>query len=215
MSLRMENKNSGWLGKFKRYMTLLNLAYCFSILKIGGKPMKLVYLDNVFKESFTTYYDEYLNDEIRHQQTYLDLYNLGKIDFQAYLEKLKMQSIGKMLPEGWAPSHTLFLVDNNIIEGVIRIRENLASEFLEKYIGHIGYDIRPLSRGKGYGKEILRLGLIKAKEIGLEEVLILCSEDNPASRRIIEGNGGIYESNIVDSDGELLRRYWINFFLRS
>lgn len=178
-------------------------------LKIGGKSMKLVYLESTFKESFSTYYDEYLNDEIPHQQTYLELYNLGRIDFQAYLEKLKMQSIGKMLPEGWAPSHTLFLVDNNNIEGVIRIRENLASEFLEKYIGHIGYDIRPFSRGKGYGKEILRLGLIKAKEIGLEDVLILCSEDNPASRKIIEGNGGIYESNIVDSDGELLRRYWI------
>lgn len=171
--------------------------------------MKLVHLNSIFKESFSTYYDEYLNDEIPHQQTYLDLYNLGKIDFQAYLEKLKMQSIGKMLPEGWAPSHTLFLVDNNNIEGVIRIRENLASEFLEKYIGHIGYDIRPLSRGNGYGKEILRLGLIKAKEIGLEEILILCSEDNLASSKIIEGNGGIYESNIVDSDGELLRRYWI------
>jgi predicted acetyltransferase len=48
---------------------------------------------------------------------------------------------------------------------LIKIKENLASEFLEKYIGHIGYDIRPSRRRKGYGNAKLRLGLLRAKEL--------------------------------------------------
>ena len=47
--------------------------------------------------------------------------------------------------------------------------------------GHIGYSIRPSQRGKGYGKEQLRLGLAAARKQGLERVLITCDEDNEAS----------------------------------
>lgn len=88
---------------------------------------------------------------------------------------------------------------------------NLATEYMEKYIGHIGYDIKPSERGKDYGREILILGIPKAKDLGLLKVLLLCSEENIISRKIIERNGGMYESSINTPDGEILRRYWINF----
>lgn len=171
--------------------------------------MNLVYPEMEHKESFSSYYLEYTTDNLKHNQVYLDLYEMGYSNYEGYVEKLCMQREGKNLPEGWAPSHTLFLVNNGDIKGVIRIRMNLASEFLKNFIGHIGYDIRPSDRGTGYGFKILQLGLRKAKALGLEEILVLCSEENIASRKIIEQNGGKFESTIIDPDGEVLRRYWI------
>ncbi len=171
--------------------------------------MKLSYANSIYKESFYKYYLEYTTETSKHNHLYLELYEMGYSNYEKYVKKLQNQQEGNELPEGWAPSHTLFLIDNDDIKGVIRIRMNLASEYLKKFIGHIGYDIKPSERGKGYGLEILRQGLVKAKELGLLEVLILCSEENIASRKIIEENGGIYESTINDPDGESLKRYWI------
>lgn len=49
---------------------------------------------------------------------------------------------------------------------------------------HIGYDIRPTKRQKGYGKKILALALPKAKEKGLTKVLITCTETNTESKKL-------------------------------
>jgi len=43
----------------------------------------------------------------------------------------------------------------------------------------------------GYGTEILRFGLRKAKNIGLKSVYINCAKGNVASIKIIENNGGV------------------------
>ena len=59
------------------------------------------------------------------------------------------------------------------------------------FSSHIGYSIRPEERGKGYGKEQLRLALIKAREIGLRRVRIICVDTNERSKKTILGNGGV------------------------
>ena len=56
---------------------------------------------------------------------------------------------------------------------------------------------------------MLRLALPEAKKIGLEKVLITCDEDNIASAKVIEKNGGIFERYAV-KDGKKFRRYWID-----
>jgi predicted acetyltransferase len=77
--------------------------------------------------------------------------------------------------------------------------------------GHIGYEIRPVKRRQGYGTEILRLGLEKARELGLRKVLVTSDEDNIGSRKIIEHNGGIFE-NAIEIEGDPVQklRYWID-----
>ena len=46
--------------------------------------------------------------------------------------------------------------------------------------------------------------------INLDKVLITCDDDNIASKRIIENNGGIFESKIFKEENKKeLRRYWI------
>ena len=65
-------------------------------------------------------------------------------------------------------------------------------------------------QGQGYGKLILALALDECRRIGLARVLLTCLQDNVASARIIEANGGELENVIADPAGRgPLRRYWI------
>lgn len=53
---------------------------------------------------------------------------------------------------------------------------------------------------KGYGTLLLKLGLEKAKELGLKDkVLIICDDDNIGSYKIIEKNGGILENKVENT----------------
>ena len=82
--------------------------------------------------------------------------------------------------------------------------------YVLKLNDNIGYDISPLSRKRGYGITLLKLALEKATMINLDKVLITCDDDNIASKRIIENNGGIFESKIFKEENKKeLRRYWI------
>lgn len=111
------------------------------------------------------------------------------------------------------PASTFFLVDDinpSRILGMINIRHKLNQSLLE-HGGHIGYGIRPTERGRGLGNEILRLGLEKAKLLGIERVLLTCYADNPASAKVMVKNGAQLWDEIVDSeDGKIVQRYWIN-----
>jgi predicted acetyltransferase len=50
--------------------------------------------------------------------------------------------------------------------------------------------------------------LPEARAVGLGRVLVTCSDDNVASARIIERNGGVLEDVRKTAVG-LKRRYWI------
>ena len=57
---------------------------------------------------------------------------------------------------------------------------------------------------------MVKLVLEKAKELGLERVLITCDKDNMASARVIQKNGGKLESESISKQtGKLKQRYWI------
>lgn len=116
------------------------------------------------------------------------------------------------LPAHYVPSYDYFAVDEDKFIGVIHIRVRLTENLL-KYGGHIGYGVNPKYWNLGYGKEILKLGLEKAKDLVLEDkILITCDDDNIASSKIIEYNGGILENKVENTDCDetfLTRRYWI------
>lgn len=108
------------------------------------------------------------------------------------------------------PSTTYFAIrksDNRLV-GVIDLRHHINHPILGTWGGHCGYTVRPSERGHGYAKEMLRLNLNNAKELGIDKLLITCHSDNTASEKTILANGGVFEKTIV-VDGTEIKRYWI------
>ena len=86
-----------------------------------------------------------------------------------------------------------FKANYNEIVGVIRIRHKNS-----KHFGHIGYDIAPEYRNLGYGSKILELGIIEAKKLGFDTVVLTCLDYNIASQKVIKKNGG-FITNIFEN----------------
>ena len=117
-----------------------------------------------------------------------------------------------------------WLIDGGEYIGQASIRPELCTNYLITYGGHVGYSIRPSQRQKGYGRQILSLSLQESERMGLKKVLVTCNSNNVASKRIIESNGGRFESSLsMDAtafraegnpqDGEVVKlRYWIELF---
>ena len=130
-------------------------------------------------------------------------------DFDAYLAEF-VRAETKPKPEH-VPATTYFALDEqrNKIVGAICIRHYLTEALLNSG-GHIGDGVRPSERGKGYGKEILRLALKECKyTFRIKKVLISAHSDNIASIKAIEANGGIFDKTVMD-DGKPLQLYWVH-----
>ncbi len=109
-----------------------------------------------------------------------------------YIKRTEDHAKGKNIPDYWVPATTYWLVDEGKFVGHVNIRHKLNDQ-LEKIGGHIGYAIRPSARNKGYGMKILELALPKAKQLGLQKLLVTCDESNIASQKIIEKNRGKFQ----------------------
>jgi predicted acetyltransferase len=72
------------------------------------------------------------------------------------------------------------------------------------------YSVRPSERRKGYATEMLRLGLMKLKDLGVSKVLLTCDKDNIGSAKVIQNNKAILENELLDEDTKkIIQRYWI------
>lgn len=132
-------------------------------------------------------------------------------DYAALLHRQEADSRGVELPAGRVPQSVYYLVrGGSYIIGSSRLRHTL-TPLLEQEGGHIGYDVRPSQRSKGYATLLLALTLEEACSLGLTGVLVTCDDDNYASARVIEKNDGRLLNKVVPEDGDkLVRRYWIN-----
>ena len=131
--------------------------------------------------------------------------------YEDWLEKLNNEHNNINLEEGRVPASFYFLMNGNRILGSISIRHNLDNEMLSKFGGHIGYNVRPSERKKGYATIMLNLGLEKCDELGLEEVMITCTEDNIGSAKTIENNcGSLKEIVFIPEENCNFKKYWIN-----
>lgn len=137
---------------------------------------------------------------------------LAREDFAQFVHELEDEAQGIGLPPGIPPQQTyLLLKDKQTALGEIRFRPHLSPPY-EKHGGHIGYNIRPDQRGRGYATAQLALLLEEARKIQLAGVSLTIEDDNPASVRVIEKNGGklwrtienpIKTRIMVDGNGEL------------
>lgn len=130
-------------------------------------------------------------------------------DFDLLLAELRKFEPGNDLPAGYVNSEYRWLVEGDEYLGRASIRHTLNAK-LREFGGHIGYEVRPTQRRKGYATLILKLALQRARELGIERALVTCDDDNQGSWRTIEKNGGVLEGVFqLDYYEEPIRRYWI------
>lgn len=136
---------------------------------------------------------------------------LSANNYEDFIEQLQKNKNNKIYNPNLVNQTTYLLVDeNNHIYGGTNIRHELNNNLL-RCGGNIGYLIRPIERGKKYGNLILNLGLEECRKNGLDKVLVCCREENIASKKVIEKNGGIYENSLQNKENnKIYRRYWIN-----
>ncbi len=138
-------------------------------------------------------------------------------DYAAFVRALEEEALGRGLRPGLVQQSVFWLVREGerndargpVIVGASRLRHTLNAA-LEDVGGHIGYDVRPSERRKGYGTRLLALTLERARAAGLARVLLTCNSANVASARIIEKNGGVLASQSMSpATGVMTSRYWI------
>lgn len=160
---------------------------------------------------------EYLDEFVKYGS---DINGSGSLDkiYDGYTFEQALDRCLKMEDEEYAKSvgrcqgKTFLLIresDNKIV-GTINVRWNLSEEMLQ-FGGHIGYGIRPTERRKGYNKINLYLGMIEAKKVGLEKVMLDCDVNNLGSDKTLKALGGKLERTEIDpSDGILTNVYWFD-----
>ncbi len=114
------------------------------------------------------------------------------MDYDSYKQWLKQQydwSLEINLPEGYVGQTIFWLYDNDMPVGIGKIRHALTDHSRE-IGGNIGYAISNNYRGRGYATILLKLLLDKAEEMNVNEKLLTVEKINPASKRVIEKNGG-------------------------
>lgn len=110
-------------------------------------------------------------------------------EFPRFLQLFRAAEEG-VVAKGFVPWTTYWLLrDDGVMLGGIRLRHELIDRLWQDG-GNIGYDIRPSERGKGYATMMLAFALEKARERGMDWVLLTVDPENIASIRVIEKNGG-------------------------
>ena len=133
----------------------------------------------------------------------LDPAQLADADqFRRYLDRLRAEARPGVLRHR-VPQTNLWLVDGDEYLGRLSIRHVLNRRLRFKG-GHIGYDVRPSRRRRGYATLMLRMSLPVANQLGIDPALVTCDDTNVASRRVIEANGG----RLASASGGILR-FWV------
>ncbi|MBZ9685861.1 GNAT family N-acetyltransferase [Clostridium estertheticum] len=168
-----------------------------------------VYLVTPSMEHKESYKEMILEFEKAEDSIYPGAIRPRGMDYKDWLKNLETYRSSETCPSHLAPSDTYFLVNKyNRIFGAISIRHCLNEELL-KFGGHIGYGIIPSERRKGYAKSMLKMALENCKSRNMKQVLITCNKVNIASAKTIIANGGVLENELMEEDGNLVQRYWV------
>ena len=116
-------------------------------------------------------------------------------------------SEGRFLPAGWKPCTTRFYERAGELLGVVNVRHVL-DERMRRLGGHVGYSVCPSARRQGISTALLAAGLEVLGDLGVDQALLTCDQDNTGSIRIIEGHGGVPTAPVVREDGITLR-FWV------
>ncbi len=126
--------------------------------------------------------------------------------FDTLLERIQVESDPtSSLSLGRVHSDYFWVFAETTMIGFLAVRHSIDNGFLRTAGGHVGYSIRPSYRRQGHASRALGLGLARARQLGLNRLLLTCDVDNLGSARTIEGQGGVFETTMSGK-----KRYWID-----
>lgn len=169
--------------------------------------MKLVKPNEKYQKS----YYELINEAIENE----DVQEMGNAyreneEFSHLVKRLKDREKGKNISKRDVPATVYFIIENSEVVGTIDLRHVLNKNYFER-LGHIAYYIKPSKRNKGIATKALGLALKKYEKEPIARILITSYEDNLASRKVIENNGGKLEKIVFDEISQKnICRYWVN-----
>ncbi len=189
-----------WQGeKIKSEVTEMEKIIGNQILRLE-KPSESLY------QEFSLFVEDMRANNQTLWDPYLPKANEKPLDFVNRLLKRESEPEAPLVPETvyWAT------FDGHVV-GRISLRHRLEGN-LHKIGGHIGYEVSPKWRRRGFATEMLRQILMtdKSKEIG--KLLLTCSPQNEASNKTITSNGGkLTQTIFVDVVQEERNHYWIDY----
>lgn len=137
-------------------------------------------------------------------------------EFAAWIKETISYSDPKNVPADRVPTTKLILWIDDIPVARADYRHWLTPT-LEIVGGHVGYNVSSKHRGKKYAILNLAKALeyIRQHNPELKRVLITCNDENIASWKTIEKNGGVLEKTYIVPEGHgkysgcIERRYWV------
>jgi predicted acetyltransferase len=171
---------------------------------------KLIRPSADFKESYLEALEEYHAEGRYTHQDYARLSN----DFDSFVKELNTERGYPHQPyQDWVepmPETVVWLVKDDKYIGTVDIRHRL-NWHLEKWGGHIHFNIRPSMRGKGFGKKILTKAMPIANYLGIDKALITVPPDDEPAIRVIESVGAELEDETSATERfPAMRRYWLD-----
>lgn len=109
-------------------------------------------------------------------------------EYQMWIAQQDDWSRGENLPKGYIGQTCFWLLVDDIIVGMGKIRHGLTEQSRIEG-GNIGIAIDPMQRGKGLATSFIPLLLSKAKEMNIGEILITVKKFNYPSKTAFEKNG--------------------------
>ena len=89
------------------------------------------------------------------------------------------------------------------VAGRINLRAS-RSELIERYAGHIGYEVLPPFQGRRLSCRAVEMLKPLALRLGLDPLWITCDPENAASRRVCELAGGVLvETVAIPEDNQM------------
>jgi len=134
-------------------------------------------------------------------------YGLTKEQFIEWVKQEVKWSQGLDLRSDWVAGTTYVLYVDGVPVGRSNLRHYLNAA-LEQDGGHIGLSVAPQYRGHGYSKILLRETLKRAKEKGINPVLVFHFADNIPACKMSESVGGkLVEERFHEKHGRFIRKY--------
>jgi len=163
-----------------------------------------------YKESYLEALEEF---HAEGRYTYQDSQSL-QANFEEFVEALNTERGYPHQPyQDWVepvPETIVWLVKDNKYIGTVDIRHRL-NWHLEKWGGHIHFNVRPTMRGMGFGKKMLQKAMPIVNYLGLDKALITLAPENISGIKIVEAVGAEFEDETSATDKfPAMRRYWLN-----